>query len=164
MLSTQLLVRNLITKLIAMENKVISAITGGLAGTAVITGVMLLGSQLGMPDIDFGTMISNFTGTTPFIGWVLHFVMGVALAFLYVYFFREFLPGTFAVKGMLFSVLPYVLTIIMLFPLLSMDMSSSKSQSPGVFLVSTMIAYLAFGLVMGFIAKPYGVKNTNPAF
>ena len=147
-----------------MENKVISSIMGGLAGTAVITGVMLLASQLGMPDIDYGSMLAQFTNTTPFIGWILHFVMGIALAFLYVYFFREFLPGSFAVKGMLFSVLPYVLTLIMLFPLLSMDMSSSKSQSVGVFLVSTMVAYLAFGLVMGFIAKPHDVKNANPAF
>lgn len=147
-----------------MENKPVSAIMGGLAGTAVITGVMLIVSQLGLPDIDYGSMIAQFTGTTPFIGWVLHFVMGIALAFLYVYFFREFLPGSFAVKGMLFSVLPYVLTVIMLFPLLSQDMGSSKTQSVGVFLVGTMAAYLAFGLVMGFIAKPHGVKNANPAF
>jgi hypothetical protein len=145
-----------------MENKILSSIAGGLAGTAVITACMFLASLVGMPDIDYGNMLAIFTHTTPLAGWIMHFMMGTLLAFVYVYFFREFLPGPYAIKGMIFSVLPWVLTLIMLFPMVD-QLMDTKPQSPGVFILSTMIAYLAFGLVMGAVAKPHAVKSKHIA-
>lgn len=144
-----------------MENRNLQAIAGGIAGTAVITALMFLLSMLGMPDIDYGNLLAQFTHTSPAVGWIMHFLMGIALAFLYVYFFREFLPGPFWAKGLVFSVLPWVLTLIMLFPMVDTLNVLNTTQSPGIFIVSTMIAYLAFGVVLGLVAHPKGITGTD---
>ena len=67
-----------------MENKISSSIVGGIAGTAVITAMMLLANALGLQGIDFGKMLADFTHTTPIIGWIMHFLMGTLLAFAMV--------------------------------------------------------------------------------
>lgn len=144
-----------------MENKNLQAVAGGIAGTAVITGAMFLLSLLGMPDINYVKLVAQFTGTNTTIGWLMHFVMGITLAFLYVYFFKEFLPGPYWAKGMIFSVLPWVITLIMLFPMVDTLNIADTTQSPGVFIVSSMIAYLAFGAVMAIVAHPKGVKGAD---
>lgn len=144
-----------------MKSKVIQAIAGGIAGTAVITAAMFLLSLAGMPDIDYGKLLAQFTNTNTAVGWLMHFMVGIALAFLYVYYFREFLPGPYWAKGMIFSVLPWVLTLIMMFPIVDTLDMGDETQSPGVFIVSTMAAYLAFGAVMAIVAHPKGIKGTE---
>jgi uncharacterized membrane protein YagU involved in acid resistance len=142
-----------------MNNKNIQAIIGGIAGTAIITLAMFLLSLAGMPDINYGGLLAQFTNTSVIIGWIMHFMVGIALAFLYVYYFREFLPGPYWAKGMIFGVLPWVLTLIMLFPMVDTLDISAETQSPGIFIISTMVAYLAFGAVMALVAHPQGEKG-----
>lgn len=142
-----------------MENKVFSTVAGGLASTAVITGVMLLLSYMGMPDINYGEMLAKFTKTTPVVGWIMHFVTGVILAYGYVYYFRDEVDGPYAVRGLIYSVLPWVITLIMLFPMIGIQRDNETSPSVGIFILSTLIAYLSFGLVMGAIAKPHTSKS-----
>ncbi len=143
-----------------MENKAKTAVIGGLVGTAVITALMLIADALGMPGIDFGKMLSEFTQTTPLLGWVMHFVMGIILAFVYVFFFRDEFQGPYPVRGLIYSIIPYVITMIMLFPM--SVMSTGKSiHSPGVFIVATMVAYFAYGYVMGYITRPHTAVSTT---
>jgi uncharacterized membrane protein YagU involved in acid resistance len=144
-----------------MRNRNLQAIAGGIAGTAVITLAMFLLSLAGMPDINYGHIIGQFLHTSEGVGWLLHFVIGIVLAFLYVYFFREFLPGPYWVKGMVYGVLPWVISLIMLFPMVDTLNLKDTTQSPGVFLISSMIAYLAFGAVMALVAHPRGVKGSD---
>ena len=144
-----------------MENKIVSTVVGGIAATAVITGVMILSSWLGMPDIDYGSMLATFTNTSPAVGWIMHFITGIILAYGYVYYFRQEVPGPYPMRGMIYGILPWVITLIMLFPMMGMKTGISKAPSVGIFIVSTMIAYLAFGLVLGAIAKPARAEQAN---
>lgn len=150
-----------------MENKIVSSIAGGLAGTAVITVFMLLASALGMRGIDYGQMLAEFTHTAPIVGWIMHFMMGTLLAFVYVYFFRDEFSGAYPIRGMIYSIIPLVVTMILLFPMSVMNPStgtgSARMNSTGVFIVATMVAYFAYGYVMGAIAKPHAAKAAMPA-
>ena len=142
-----------------MENKFKSSLIGGVTGTAVITAMMLLANALGMNGIDYGKLLANFTGTTPLIGWVMHFGVGILLAFVYVYFFRDEFQGAYPVRGLIYSIIPYVITMIILFP---MSVSTGQSiDSPGVFIVATMVAYFAYGYVMGLIARPHTARQIS---
>ena len=143
-----------------MENKISSSIIGGIAGTAVITATMLLANALGMQGIDFGKMLAEFTHTTPIIGWIMHFLMGTLLAFVYVYFFRDEFQAPYPIRGVIYSIIPYVVTMILLFPMSVMN-TGNKIDSPGVFILATMLAYFAYGYVMGSISKPHGVTTTS---
>ncbi|TDH27354.1 hypothetical protein EXU57_07140 [Segetibacter sp. 3557_3] len=146
-----------------MKYSVANTVLAGIAGTAVITSMMLLLSAVGMPDIEYGTMLATFTHTSPIVGWIMHFAMGILLAFLYVNYFRDEINGPYAMRGLIYSVLPWGVTLIMLFPMLGMKAISANSQSPGIFILSTMIAYLAYGFVMGAIAKPHHQADVRHA-
>lgn len=141
-----------------MENKFRTSVTGGIVGTAVITALMLLADSIGISGINYGKMLAEFTHTTALVGWVMHFGMGILLAFVYVYFFRDEFQGPYPVRGLIFSIIPYVITMILLFPMSVMNTVQSIA-SPGVFLVATMIAYFAYGYVMGYIAKPQSDRS-----
>lgn len=143
-----------------MENKISSSVIGGLAGTAVITAMMLLANAFGLQGIDFGKMLADFTHTTPIIGWIMHFLMGTLLAFVYVYFFRDEFQAPYPIRGVIYSIIPFVVTMIILFPM--SVMSAGKTiDSPGVFIIATMLAYFAYGYVMGWIAKPNSVTTST---
>ncbi len=136
-----------------MENIFKTSIVAGITGTAVITGLMLAANAAGLQGIDFGTLLANFTHTTPLLGWIMHFGVGILLAFVYVYYFRDEFLASYPVRGVIFSIIPFVITMILLFPM-SVFNTGQKIDSPGVFIVATMVAYFAFGYVIGFIAKP----------
>lgn len=150
-----------------MENKIVSSIAGGVAGTAVITALMLLASAIGVPGIDYGHMLAEFTHTSVIVGWIMHFLMGTLLALVYVYFFRDEFSGPYPVRGVIYSIIPYVVTMILLFPMSVMNPGTGTGKttmnSTGIFIVATMIAYFAYGYVMGAVAKPHGVKSTTLA-
>lgn len=146
-----------------MENKISLALVAGIAGTAVITAMMLLANAVGMQGIDYGKMLAEFTHTSPFIGWVMHFAFGTLLAFVYIYFFRDEFQAPYPIRGVIFSIIPYVVTMIMLFPMSVMSTGKTIDE-PGVFIIATMVAYFAYGYVLGYIAKPHNAAavNTTP--
>lgn len=143
-----------------MENKIKTSITGGIVGTAVITALMLLADALGISGINYGKMLAEFTQTTPLVGWVMHFLIGILLAFVYVYFFRDEFQGPYPIRGLIYSIIPYVITMILLFPMAVMN-TNQAINSPGVFMVATMIAYFAYGYVMGMITKPHVERSAT---
>ena len=68
-----------------------SAIAGGFVGTLVMTTIMRGASELGLTRIDFalllGTTVSDNRRKARAIGYVFHFILGIAFALAYGGFF-----------------------------------------------------------------------------
>jgi hypothetical protein len=68
-----------------------SAIAGGFLGTLVMTTIMRGASELGLTRIDFalllGTTVSDNRRKARAIGYVFHFILGLAFALAYAGFF-----------------------------------------------------------------------------
>jgi len=56
------------------------AIVAGLAGTAVMTALMLMAPMMGMPPMNIGKMLGSMMGGITTLGWVAHFMFGTVLA------------------------------------------------------------------------------------
>ena len=101
-------------------SKVIKA---GLVATAIMSIVALMAPAMGMPKMDFGEMLgaNNPMMAMPYaMGWVMHFVVGVILALVYASFFVQRLKGSFAVRGIIFAMIPFVIAQSVMMPMMGM--------------------------------------------
>ena len=58
-----------------MKLNVGRAVLAGLAGTAVMTMLMLLAPRMGMPPMNVGAMLGSVMGGNTTFGWVAHFMI-----------------------------------------------------------------------------------------
>ncbi|TAM04665.1 MAG: hypothetical protein EPN70_10945, partial [Paraburkholderia sp.] len=90
----------------------------GFLATVALSVLMLAKHAMGlMPELDPIGMITKMLGTsTPVIGWVMHFMIGLIWGVAFALTSRLF-PGPFWIKGMLFSVAPWLIMMIAMMPM-----------------------------------------------
>ncbi len=149
-----------------------SALAGGFAGTIVLTTTLVAASQFGFTRIDIpfllGTAFSANRVRAKAIGYVLHFVFGLAFALVYMAFFvalgrsswwigllfgigQALFVGTVLVNGVLPLVHPRMAT-----PLTAAD-AAPFLEAPGFMLLNygprtpivTLLAHMAYGAIVG---------------
>jgi hypothetical protein len=152
------------------------ALAGGFAGTLVLTTAQRAGNELHLTRMDLpfllGTAFSDNRTRAKAIGYVLHFVVGMAFALLYYAIFVAldrsgwWLGATFGLAHGLFS---GTALINILLPLVHPRMGTSSTAAPSVALVEppgfmmlnyglqtplvSLTAHVAFGaLVGGFVS------------
>jgi hypothetical protein len=152
------------------------AIAGGFAGTLVLTSAQRAGNELHLTRMDLpfllGTAFTDDRTRAKAIGYVLHFVVGMAFAFVYYALFVAidrsgwWLGATFGLAHGLFS---GTALVNILLPLVHPRMGMSSTAAPSVALVEppgfmmlnyglqtplvSLTAHIAFGaLVGGFVS------------
>ena len=68
-----------------MNTKIQKTILAGIIGTAVMTLVMMIAPMMGMPKMCPPVMLSGMSGMPVFVGWIMHFMIGIVFAFAYTY-------------------------------------------------------------------------------
>ena len=131
-------------------SKVIKA---GLVATAIMSIVALMAPAMGMPKMDFGEMLgaNNPMMAMPYaMGWVMHFVVGVILAIVYASFFVQRLKGSFAVRGIIFAMIPFVIAQSVMMPMMGMGFFSGGNM---MMIMGSLIGHIVFGAMLGVIYK-----------
>src|SRR5262245_22958740 len=93
-------------------------VLAGIAGTLVMTGLMLVAPKMGMPPMNIGEMLGSAMGVSIVIGWAAHFMNGIILAGIYAALFVRRLPGPAAVRGMIYSLLPWLFLQLAVMPMM----------------------------------------------
>ena len=127
-----------------------SAVLAGLAGTAAMTVLMLMAPMMGMPPMNIGAMLGSVMGGSVMLGWVAHFMIGVVLALGYAAVFATRLPGPPAVRGSLYSLLPWLMAQVIVMPMMGMGLFSGSMVAAG----GSLIGHLVYGVVLGLVYAP----------
>ncbi|WP_339657589.1 DUF6789 family protein [Flavobacterium frigidarium] len=69
-----------------MSNKIQKSVLAGIIGTVVMTVVMMISQMMGMPKMSPPEMVSGMMGMPIFVGWMMHFVIGIVFALIYTFF------------------------------------------------------------------------------
>ena len=134
--------------------------------TVALSLLMLLKGMMGlMPAMNPIDMLAGMAHArmgmpaSPAIGWMAHFVIGTVLwGVLFALLYRT-LPGATALaKGLSFSVLAWLLMMIMPMPMAGMGLFGMKlgMMAP----VMTLMMHLVWGAVLGYV---YGKLSTQTA-
>lgn len=138
------------------------AIIAGFAATAMMTFTLmaayLIAAAFGDPT--GGTLARWLWGLThnpvettsrAFIAQALgiHLAVGLIFAVVYAYFFAPVLPGPPAVRGMLFSLGPWLLSLVVLLPLLGGGFFGANLQAGPLPVLGNLILHLVYGATLG---------------
>ena len=121
----------------------------GLAGTAAFTGFQIAGSANGLlSGFDMIAMLGDLTGTGQIGGWVVQLVLGsIVWGGLFGALGRRLPGGAPVVRGAIFSVLPWLLLMLVLMPLAGHGLFGLALGPTAP--VVTFGLHLIFGVVMG---------------
>lgn len=126
-------------------------VTAGVAGTVVMTLLMLMGPVMGMPKMDMGQMLGpmNPMVKMPYaVGWVMHFIIGVILTGIYAALFLNTLPSTGWKRGAIWGLIPFVMAQLVVMPMMGMGVFSGGQI---MMIMGSLIGHLVYGGVAGLV-------------
>ena len=126
------------------------AITGGILGTAVMTGVGIwVAPLMGIPPMNPAVMLAGAMGGMLALGWVAHFAIGTVLALIYAGV-APFLSGPPALRGALYGIAPFLLAQAVVMPMMGMPFFSGSAAM----VAGSLIGHLVYGAVIGAVYGP----------
>lgn len=138
------------------------AIIAGFVATGVMTGVFFvayyLAATFGDPDGWFLTrwlwgLANNQVVSTSrsliYEAVGIHLAIGLALAIVYAYVFDPALPGPPWVRGATFALLPWLLSVVVVLPLLGGGFFGSRLEAGPLPSLGNLILHLAYGVSLG---------------
>ena len=132
-----------------MQPPITRVIAAGLVGTLAMTAVSLyVAPMMGMPPMNPADMLASKMGGMTILGWIAHLMIGVVLALIYAKFFVHRLPGPVAIRGALFSLIPWLMAQLIVMPMMGMPLFSGSMVIAG----GSLLGHLVYGAVMGGVA------------
>ena len=120
------------------------AFLSGIIATAVMSALIFISHSLGFPRMPVWEILANAFGIPVLAGWIIHFLIGILLAGIYILFFKKRLPGNYVLKGMIFSLFPFFLAQV--FSLFGGKISL-------ILTLRSLIGHLVYGFVLGLTTK-----------
>jgi uncharacterized membrane protein YagU involved in acid resistance len=91
-------------------------------------------------------------------GWGLHFILGTFVWGIAYAFLVPHLPGSAAIKGMIFGALAWVLMMVVFLPLVGQGffgLDLGQGPVPAVMALA-LVLHLSYGLVLGLVYGSFG--------
>jgi hypothetical protein len=143
------------------------AVAAGVVGTAVMTVLLLWAPLVGLPKLAIGELLSTFLAVSvavlrvgPVGGWVIHGLVGIALALVYAGVFAKVLPGKPVVRGAFYGFLVFLLAQLVFMPAVG---AGVFSRGDVAMIVGSLIGHLVYGGLVGGIYGEPGVAGVAAA-
>ncbi|MEO7937554.1 MAG: DUF6789 family protein [Burkholderiaceae bacterium] len=123
----------------------------GLVATIVLSALMVMKAMMGlMPALDLPQMLAAMMGspTTPMVGWVVHFLIGIVAYGIAIALLDARLPGSSSTwHGVLLAVAGWLVMVVVLMPMAGAGRfgMTMGPMAP----VMTLVLHLIFGAVLG---------------
>ena len=105
-----------------------------------------------------GKMLAEFMGFPEALGWIAHFMIGTVLAVIYALVFAAKLPGSALMRGAIYGLFPWLLSQIMVNPMMGAGVFASNAPAPMMLVIGSFIGHLMYGAVVGAV---YGTKSAR---
>lgn len=124
------------------------ALIAGIAGTAVMTMMMAVAPMMGFPPMNVPAMLSSFMGMPIFLGWAMHFMIGIVLAVQFAAFANSRLPGPAALRGILFALIPWLMAQLLVNPMMGAGVFAMNTAAPLGMVMGSLVGHMVFGAVV----------------
>ena len=146
-----------------MNTKIQKSILAGIIGTAVMTLVMMIAPMMGMPKMSPPQMLSGMMGMPIFVGWVMHFMIGIIFAFVYTYLciFKWKISNVY-LKGVVFGIVVFVAAQIvmkLMGMMMPMPMPAEGEMIPMI--IGSLMGHIIFGVVVAKVVGDAYISGCN---
>jgi uncharacterized membrane protein YagU involved in acid resistance len=121
-----------------------------------MTMVMFIGHFMGLPKMNPVVMLSMIMGFPLFLGWVMHFMVGIVFALAYVFLFVQLLKKVHSriVKGIIFGIAVFIFAQIMM---AVMSALLGGMSSPGgdmlLMMAGSVMGHAIYGITVALFVK-----------
>lgn len=143
---------------------VVAAVIAGLAGTAVMSMLMLVAPKMGLPRMAIWEMLGsmfNKDGNAP-LGWGLHAMMGVVFALIYAFLWGSGIGAATATGGLAFGAVHWLVAGALMagVPMMHAGIKAGSVQAPGPYMTRNggamafmggLVGHLLYGLVVALV-------------
>lgn len=130
-----------------MESNVSKSILGGIVGTIIMTIVTMVAPLMGIPKMSPPHMLAGKLNVPIFVGWIMHFMIGIIFALAYTYLFAPKVNiNNLAVKGAVFGFAVFIFAQIIMaimgaiFPMPAMEGSMILTM------IGSIVGHVVFGI------------------
>lgn len=141
-----------------MENVTKGALAG-LAGTVALSALMVMKEMMGlMPELNVIRMLAGMTGTSPIVGWLIHFAIG-ALAWggIFAILNASIPGGNQVVKGIVLGLVAWLAMMLVVMPMAGQGLFGVAIGPAAP--IMTAVLHVVFGAVMGWV---YAAQISTP--
>ena len=129
-------------------NGMAKIMVAGVAGSLAFTAAGLyVGPLMGLPPGNPAAMLAAQMGGMAAVGWAGHLMIGVVLTVAYAKFAKGMLPGPLPVRGMVFSMAPWMMAMLMVMPMMGAPLFGGSAGMA----LSSLLGHVVFGAVIGVI-------------
>jgi hypothetical protein len=100
--------------------------------------------------------VLELASSSLFVAGTLHLATGIAWAVVYAYVFEPRLPGPGWQRGVIFSILPAILSILVVLPLVGGGMAGAAIGAGPLPAIGNFILHLCYGASLGAVYGPLG--------
>lgn len=138
-----------------MNTKPIQSLIAGIVGTAVMTFIMAVAPEMGIPESNQPVMLAAILRSSVTMGWLTHFLIGIIFAAFYVYLFSPIVPiENKMMKGAIYGFLVSVLAQMMLVIMTSIiSVMAAPVESTILLVIRSIMGHVVFGMYVGLFTK-----------
>lgn len=130
--------------------KLINGAIAGVVATIVLSLMMLIKGKMGvMPELDIISMLAGMMGGALFLGWVMHFMIGVGYGVVFHLTYDKLPTNSLIIKGVILGVVGWLVMMLMLMPMVGAGLFGMKMgvMAP----MMTLVLHAIFGAILGFV-------------
>ena len=137
-----------------MDNKIQKSILAGIIGTVIMTLVIMVAPMMGMPKMSPPAMLSGMLGMPIFVGWIMHFMIGIIFAVIYTYVVASKLKiENIYLKGAIFGIIVFVFAQIMMKVMGAIMPMPKMEGSMLLMAIGSLMGHIIYGIA---VAKTVG--------
>lgn len=146
-----------------MEINIVAALSGGIAGTAVMTSMMLGGRQLNLPVVDAHGILGYMQDAdrASSLGYIIHFILGAFFAIGYAIVF-VLLPLNIIGLGAILGIVHWLLVgwMFAFAPVAHAGMKAGTVEETGPYMLRSLglpgflagtVGHMAFGITVALV-------------
>ncbi len=146
-----------------MEINIVAAVIGGIAGTAVMTSMMLGGRQLNLPAVDAHGILGYMQNADKAsgLGYLIHFALGALFAVGYAIAFA-LIPINITLLGAVLGIVHWLLVgwMFAFAPVAHAGMKAGTVEETGPYMLKSLgipgflagtVGHIAFGITVAFV-------------
>ena len=141
-----------------MKSKIAQSVIAGLVATAVMTGFIFLAPMMGLPKMNPAEMLSGMMGVPLMVGYLMHCMIGIIFAAVYVYLFNPKVRiQSKLIKGSLFGFAVFIFAQVMIFIIGKLMPMAEDNMM--LIMLGSLIGHLVYGIVVALIVPAYAVQS-----
>jgi uncharacterized membrane protein YagU involved in acid resistance len=139
-----------------MKTKITQAVIGGIVATIVMSLVTFMGPYMGLPKMNPAAMLSMMMNVPVFLGWIMHFMIGIIFALMYVFLLLPLLGKVKSriLKGVIFGMAAFVFAQIAMMVMGAMfGNMPSPEGSMALMMIGSIMGHIIYGIVVALFVK-----------